>query len=120
LHNQPPDLQAQVQAQIDAAAGQGHDAVVLGYGLCGALPLVARDVPLVVPRARLHHAVPRQPPALHRAVRAVSRTYWYALDYIERNDGSGTSLSMGSGSDTDLKSVYDEYVKKYGRTTPII
>ena len=118
LHNQPPDLQAQVQAQIDAAAGQGYDAVILGYGLCGrALAgLVARDVPLVVPRA--HDCITLFLGSRQRYKEQFEQfpgTYWYALDYIERDDGSGTSLSMGSGSDADLKSVYDEYVKKYGK-----
>jgi hypothetical protein len=42
-------------------------------------------------------------------------TYWYAHDYMERADGAGTTLSMGSGADTDLDAVYDEYVQKYGK-----
>ena len=115
LHNQPPDLRTQLQAQIDAATGQGYDAVVLAYGLCGrALTgLVARDVPLIVPRA--HDCITLFLGSRLRYNEQFEQfpgTYWYALDYIERNDGSGTALSMGSGSDADLKSVYDEYVNK--------
>ena len=118
LHNQPPDLRTQLQVQIDAAAGQGYDAAILAYGLCGrALTgLVARGVPLVVPRA--HDCITLFLGSRLRYNEQFEQfpgTYWYALDYIERNDGSGTSLSMGSGSDADLKSVYDEYVNKYGK-----
>ena len=118
LHNHPPDLRAQLQAHIEAAAGQGYDAVILAYGLCGqALTgLVARGVPLVVPRA--HDCITLFLGSRLRYNEQFEQfpgTYWYALDYVERNDGSGTSLSMGSGSDTDLKAVYDEYVTKYGK-----
>jgi hypothetical protein len=42
-------------------------------------------------------------------------TYWYTQDYLERDDGSNSSLSMGSGSDVQLETVYDEYVQKYGK-----
>jgi len=52
LHSVPNTLREQAQAEIDAAVGQGHDAVVLGYGLCGrgTSGLVARDCPVVIPR----------------------------------------------------------------------
>ena len=35
LHNTPPILRGRLQDRIDAAAGQGYDAVVMAYGLCG-------------------------------------------------------------------------------------
>jgi hypothetical protein len=42
-------------------------------------------------------------------------TYWYTLDYMERRDDTPHStLALGSGIDTDLDAVYDEYVEKYG------
>ena len=53
LHNVPNDLRAQLQASIDSSAGQGYDAIVMTYGLCGQATagLTAPGVPLVVPRA---------------------------------------------------------------------
>ena len=117
LHNQPLDLRATLQTQIDATIGQGYDAIVLAYGLCGRATagLVARDIPLVIPRA--HDCI-----TLFLGSRASYNdqfenqpgTYWYVQDYIERRDGSSTSLSLGSGIDVDINSVYDEYVEKYG------
>ena len=39
----------------------------------------------------------------------------YAQDYIERDDGGGGSLALGSGVDTNVDEVYAEYVEKYGQ-----
>jgi len=118
LHRRPADLRATLQTLIDAADGRGYDAVGLVYGLCGKATagLRARQTPLVIPRA--HDCI-----TLFLGSRERYRdqfenypgTYWYAQDYIERNDGSGGSLSMGSGTDDDLEAVYDEYVAKYGK-----
>jgi N-methylhydantoinase A/oxoprolinase/acetone carboxylase beta subunit len=51
LHSRPDQLHDALQAAIDAAAG--HERIGLLYGLCGkgAAGLVARDVPLVIPRS---------------------------------------------------------------------
>ena len=52
LHNEPKNLRARLQEAIDDAPA-GAEAVVLGYGLCGGATagIVARDVPVVLPRA---------------------------------------------------------------------
>jgi len=117
LHNVPSNLRDQLQDRIDAAADQGYDAVVLAYGLCGQATagLTARNTPLVVPRA--HDCITlflgsRQ--RYNEQFQNHSGTYWYTLDYIERDDGSGASLALGSGTDTQLDAVYEEYVEKYG------
>lgn len=118
LHNTPAVLRGRLQGQIDTAASQGYDAVVLAYGLCGQATagLVARGAPLVIPRA--HDCI-----TLFLGSRAryneqfLSQpgTYWYTLDYLERRQDSSASLALGLGSDTDLQAVYEEYVQKYGR-----
>jgi hypothetical protein len=118
LHNHPANLRDQLQAQVDAAAGKGYAAIVLGYGLCGQATagLTARDIPLVVPRA--HDCITLFLGSRQRYQEQFENypgTYWYAQDYIERDDGSGSSLSMGSGTDTDLQAAYGEYVEKYGK-----
>ena len=118
LHRYPADLRAQLQTLVDGAEGQGYDAVALVYGLCGQATsgLRARQTPLVIPRA--HDCI-----TLFLGSRERYRdqfenypgTYWYSHDYIERDDGAGTSLSMGSGTEEDLQAVYAEYVAKYGK-----
>jgi N-methylhydantoinase A/oxoprolinase/acetone carboxylase beta subunit len=53
LHARPRDLRRQIQAVLDATRPEdGFDAVCLAYGLCGrgTAELVARHVPVVIPR----------------------------------------------------------------------
>ena len=117
LHNEPSDLRARLQRHIDAATGQGYDAIVLAYGLCGQATagLIARDIPLVIPRA--HDCI-----TLFLGDRGRYKdqfenhvgTYWYALDYVERKDSAGTTFALGATVDTDVQGLYDQYVEKYG------
>jgi len=114
LHNTPAILRSTLQDHIDAAAGQGYDAILMAYGLCGQATagLVSQDIPVVVPRAHDCITIFLGSRALYvEQFEAYPGTYWYALDYMERDDGSGASL--GSGMDTN-PSVYEEYVEKYG------
>ncbi len=118
LHNDPPDLRARLQERIEAAESQGYDAVVLAYGLCGQAiaGLTAVRTPLVIPRA--HDCITLFLGGRERYQDQFENypgTYWYALDYVERDDGSSSTLALGSGSETDLKAVYAEYVEKYGQ-----
>ncbi|MBI2842521.1 MAG: DUF1638 domain-containing protein [Armatimonadetes bacterium] len=54
LHSRPNDLRLLVQTEIDEASRSGdYDAILLFYGLCGRgmANLVARNIPVVIPRA---------------------------------------------------------------------
>jgi len=118
LHDDPADLRSRLQAQIDAATGEGYDAVVLAYGLCGQATagLIARDTPIVIPRA--HDCITLFLGSRERyneQFTACPGTFWYALDYTERRTNRATTLSLGSGTEADLSAVYDEYVQKYGQ-----
>ena len=118
LHRDPDDLRAQLQARIDAVSGEGYDAIVMAYGLCGKAThgLTARDVPIVIPRA--HDCI-----TLFLGSRARYKdesisnpgTYWYVTDYIQRGQASGTSLSLGADVDSGMDGTYEDYVKKYGK-----
>ena len=118
LHNQPNNLRNQLQSIIDQT-DQNYDIVALAYGLCGqaVAGLKAGSLPLVIPRA--HDCI-----TLFLGSRGKYKeqfenhpgTYWYAQDYIERDDGSGGSLSLGPGtSTTNLEDEYQTYVEKYGQ-----
>ena len=118
LHKHPPTLRAKLQAHIDAAADRNFDAIVMAYGLCGQATagLTAKNIPLVVPRA--HDCITLFLGSRERyqqQFRDNPGTYWYVQDYIERDDGSGSAMSLGSGAGTDIDSVYEEYVEKYGQ-----
>ncbi len=118
LHNQPLSLRQRLQAQIDATGGQGYDAITLAYGLCGQATagLVAREIPLVIPRA--HDCITLFLGSRSRYQAQFEQnpgTYWYAHDYIQRRDNTNTSLSLGAGVDNDrLQERYQEFVEKFG------
>jgi hypothetical protein len=138
LHREPTELRARLQARIDAASQEDrgpdlpgfptdshrqpvrslestpYDAIVMVYGLCGqsTAGLVAPAVPLIIPRA--HDCITLFLGDRRRygeAFREHPGTYWYALDYVERNVGS---TALGAESDAEVQDVYHEYVEKYG------
>lgn len=118
LHNQPAVLRSHLRAAIERASSKPYDYIVMGYGLCGQATagLTARGKPLVIPRA--HDCITlflgsRQ--RYQEQFETYPGTYWYVQDYIERDDGSGGSLSLGAGLDVDADKVYGEYVAKYGQ-----
>jgi hypothetical protein len=118
LHQHSADLRSRLQAAIDATEGKGYDAVVLAYGLCGksTYGLTARSLPLVLPRA--HDCITiflgsRQ--RYNQQFEQTPGTYWYVQDYIERDDGSGASLSIGANTAGDAEDLYATYVEKYGQ-----
>ena len=118
LHNTPAILRGRLQERIDAAAGQGYDAVVMAYGLCGQATagLTAREKPVVVPRA--HDCITLFLGGRERYDAQFEQqpgTYWYALDYMERDDGTGGSMGLGAGAGTEGQAVYEQYVEKYGQ-----
>lgn len=121
LHVTPDLLRSHLQARIDEAAGEGqrYEAVVMAYGLCGKAThgLRAQGIPLVVPRA--HDCI-----TLFLGSREKYKdqfenkpgTYWYALDYMQRNDDPNVTLSLGAAeAGNALSASYAEYVEKYGR-----
>ncbi len=120
LHNQPNDLRAHLQQEVDRAAGQGYDAVVMAYALCGKATegLAARGIPLVIPKG--HDCITlflgsRERYSAQQAL--CPGTYWYEQDYIERGALSEQPLVLGAstGMEEDIQKVYAEYVQKYGQ-----
>lgn len=118
LHEDPLDLRAKLQAEVDAT-GPGYDAIVLAYGLCGgaAAGLTARDIPVVVPRA--HDCITMFLGSRERYLEQFAAhpgTYWYVQDYLERDDGSsGAVLGVGAGTDEEWQADYETFVEKYGK-----
>lgn len=116
LHDTPDILRQELQARIDGA-DERYDTVLLGYGLCSnsSADLVARKVPLVLPRA--HDCI-----TLYLGSRARYEaeffahpgSYYYTADYVERSDGA-SSVALGAVSDEQRRKTYEEYVEKFGR-----
>ena len=121
-HEDPEDLRNRLQHAIDMTAEaqtrdeNEYDAIVMAYGLCGRSTsgLVAKDVPLVIPRA--HDCITLFLGGRDRYQEEFTRhpgTYWYVRDYVERKT-SGTALSLGAEMGGDAEDLYEEYVEKYG------
>jgi hypothetical protein len=118
LHLNPADLRVRLQESINELAEQSYDAILLAYGLCGKATagLVSVKVPLIIPRA--HDCITLFLGGRKRYQDQFENypgTYWYAQDYIEREDGSGATLALGSGSDLEIQATYNEFVSKYGK-----
>jgi hypothetical protein len=116
-HRDPDDLRLRLQQSIDAVQGESYDAILMGYGLCGrsTAGLIARDIPLVIPRA--HDCITLFLGGRDRykvEFEDNPGTYWYVRDYLERSDGQ-SSLSLGAEMGSNADALYDEYVAKYGR-----
>ena len=118
LHRDPPDLRGWLQREVDAT-GAEYDAIAMAYGLCGGAVagLVAREVPIVLPRA--HDCITVFLGSRGRYQEEFTGhpgTYWYVQDDLERRDGSGDALlGIGAASDEELEAQYAEYLAKYGR-----
>ena len=127
LHDDPPNLRAILQREIDAidgtrapardAIGGPYDAIVLAYGLCGAATagLRAGSIPLVVPRA--HDCITLFLGSRDRYTAEFTGhpgTYWYVQEFVERSDDEGQFAGMGAVSDAEARATYQEYVAKYG------
>jgi len=113
LHRDPADLRARLQSRIDETSTT-YDAVVMAYGLCGqsTAGLIANTVPLIIPRA--HDCITLflgDRERYGQEFRENPGTYWYSLDYTERNDGSA---GLGTEADAKTQDLYQEYVTKYG------
>jgi hypothetical protein len=120
LHNTPGTLLERLQAEVDSASQDGYDAIVLAYALCGKAThgLVATDVPVVIPKA--HDCITLflgSRDLYNKQQLECPGTFWYEQDYVERGSFSDTPFTLGTptGSDQDIKVVYDEYVEKYGK-----
>jgi hypothetical protein len=107
LHESPDRLRAAVQQEIDRA-GDRHDALLLGYGLCsnGIVGLRAGATPLVVPRA--HDCITLLLGGKERYLdcfHARPGTYWYSPGWIDCCDMPGPAR---------FEKLRRLYAEKYG------
>jgi hypothetical protein len=106
-------MRTELQAQIDAADPSRHDAIALGYGLCGngLAGLVARSIPLVLPRA--HDCIALLMGDRRRFdsyYREHPGTFYRSSGWIER----GMDLVPLAREQTGLGYSLDELIERYG------
>lgn len=114
-HESPETLRATIQEKIDAAEGQGYDAIILGYGLCGngTVGLTARSIPLVIPRA--HDCCTLFMGSREKFLEHFKDNFsseWGAAGYMERE--TNYLRATETGKLLGLDQEYNELVEKYG------
>jgi hypothetical protein len=117
LHNTPRALNERLQTQIDEIQESQYDAILLAFGLCGLATHGIRTMrlPLVIPRA--HDCITLYLGSRKRYQKEFNAhpgTYWYSLDYLERNDADSL-VALGAASQVTLDAAYEEYLQKYGK-----
>ena len=115
LHERPDDLRAALQAEIDQATG--YDYVLLGYGLCsrGTADLVARETPIVIPRAHDCIALLLGSHGRYQTEFAGHPgTYYYSPGWVERKEGEVSQGGFEIVKDRQAEERFKEYVEKYG------
>jgi len=117
FHQNPAQLREEVQKAIDAVPA-GLSAVLVGYGLCGKglEGVVARDLPLIIPR--VHDCISLllgSAKAYEEHFSSHPGTYYYSPGWLTWWEEPGRedvdrSPEQGFG----LGKTYEEYVAKYG------
>jgi hypothetical protein len=113
LHNQSRSNRiSALQAAVDRARSARYEAILLAYGDCGSglAGLTAREIPLVVPRARdcLHLALGK---AARKVCSSSTRGACFRTTGWIRHSAGGTPLTRPSG----LPLTPAELMAKYGR-----
>lgn len=114
-HENAARLHREIQESIDAAEGNGYDAIVLGYGLCGnaAVGITARCIPVVMPRA--HDCCTIFLGSKERFKECFSRNLsaqWSCTGYMERAEDYFRETDTGKLLGLDR--TYKDFVREYG------
>jgi len=117
LHNTPKNLRAALQDEINAVEEDKYDALLLAYGICGTstVGLISDHTQLVIPRA--HDCITLYLGSHQRYQEEFNHhpgTYWFSVDYIERND-DGASVALGAAGIEEQENQYEEYMRKFGK-----
>ncbi|MBL7140754.1 MAG: DUF1638 domain-containing protein [Planctomycetes bacterium] len=119
LHDNSDTCRRTLQEEVDAAAPDRYDAVLLGYGLCNnAMAGVRADrLPLVIPRA--HDCITLLVGSKERYQRLFAEapgTYWFSSGWIECRQKRGEPIAPrpNSGLGPEYHADWNDLVAKYG------
>jgi len=118
LHDTPSVLRERLQEETDRAGEGDFDAVLLAYALCsrGTADLVARRIPLVLPRA--HDCITLLLGSRARYSEefgAHPGTYYYSAGWLEhRKDGEVRQGYISETEESETDARFREYCEKYG------
>ncbi|MFO8008277.1 MAG: DUF1638 domain-containing protein [Candidatus Brocadiia bacterium] len=118
LHAAPDRLRLEAQEAIDRASQDGFDAVCLAYGLCGrgTAGLVARDVPVVIPRA--HDCISLllgSPKAYRREFARHPGTFYFTTGWFKHKAHPDQArIRSAGGFDPQTHPHFGEFAEQYG------
>ncbi len=118
LHNVGAEkMIAQLQDAVDRVDSARYESVLLGYGLCnnGIAGLVARQIPLVVPRA--HDCITLFLGSSKRYLEYFEShpgVYFKTTGWIERGGINGELSQLAIGKSIGMETSYEALVAKYG------
>jgi hypothetical protein len=106
-----------LQAAVDGVDGSRYDAILLGYALCnnGVAGLVARTLPLVIPRA--HDCITLFLGSHERYLDYFNNhpgVYFETTGWYERGVETGELSQISIHRQAGMNSTYEELVAKYG------
>jgi hypothetical protein len=106
-----------IQAQVDAVPAGRYDAILLGYGLCNNIitGLVARDTPIVIPRA--HDCITFFLGSKERYRSFFidhPGTYYYTTGWLEHRQRGGERVERRQGAGLGVDLEYQALAEKYG------
>ena len=106
-----------LQAAVDGVDASRYEAILLGYGLCnnGISGLLARKIPLVVPRA--HDCITLFLGSHERYLDYFNNhpgVYFETTGWFERGTETGELRQISIARQTGMDSTYEELAAKYG------
>ncbi len=110
-------MSSRIQTCIDAIDTSRYEAILLGYGLCnnGIAGLVARQIPLVVPRA--HDCIALFMGSRHRYADYFTDnpgTYFRTTGWLERSGVEDELSQLTVQHQTGMDRTLEQFIDKYG------
>jgi hypothetical protein len=123
LHDQGcRPMRLKLQEEIDKSSGPKYDAIVLGYALCGngTVGLVARTIPIVIPRAHDCTSILMGGVEPHQQyLRENSRVLFRSTGWLERdadvNQLKSQMIRQRTGVGYSLEDLIARYGDEHGR-----
>ncbi|MCE5323542.1 DUF1638 domain-containing protein [bacterium] len=117
LHNTPDELRDTIQSQIDECEDQDYELIALGYGLCsrGTADIVARSIPIIIPRA--HDCITLflgSRERYNKEFAAHPGTYYYSPGWIDFKEGDVQQGFIDDVHERNYQEKYRQYLEKYG------
>jgi hypothetical protein len=108
---------ARVQEAVDSVDATQYEAILLGYALCnnGIAGLVARSIPIVIPRA--HDCITVFLGSRARYTEYFNNnpgTYFQTTGWMERGTATGELMQLSISHQIGMDLSYEEMVAKYG------